>query len=203
MLVLAFILHSSGTTAIVMHLKRNHPGQWASYEEKKNEKKQETATIKKEERESCEMENAEIRFFDIRTHGGRKPFLNKVLCLPNPTLISIALLPVLTTFVSPALSSRPHCPFTHTVLLCKCPLTHCPQVLPDVAEPEVYWSEDDPRAIKAHQGILAQIVLDFQPFNIVNSKGFLVDKRLTMPQLKVHTPPYYADRLEKVKMEEF
>ena len=78
-----------------------------------------------------------------------------------------------------------------------------PQVLPDVAEPEVYWADDDPRAIKAHQGILAQIVLDFQPFTIVHNKGFIIDKRMTMPQLKVHTPWYYADKLEKVNLAGF
>ena len=55
-----------------------------------------------------------------------------------------------------------------TVLLHNHFLTNCPQLVPDVPQPKVYWSEDDPRAIKAHQGILAHIVLDFQPFNIVN-----------------------------------
>ena len=54
-----------------MHLKRNHPAQWSSYEEK-NKKNKETASIKKEEKESCEMENADIRFFDIRSHRGRQ-----------------------------------------------------------------------------------------------------------------------------------
>ena len=72
-----------------------------------------------------------------------------------------------------------------------------------MAEPEVYWADDDPRAIKAHQGILAQIVLDFQPFTIVHNKGFIIDKRMTMPQLKVHTPWYYADKLEKVNLAGF
>jgi hypothetical protein len=66
-----------------------------------------------------------------------------------------------------------------------------------VAEPAVYWAEEDPRARAGHQGIVARLVLDFQPFNMVNNKGFLIDKRLTMPQLKVHTAGYYADKVDK------
>ena len=73
-------------------------------------------------------------------------------------------------------------------------------MLPDVEEPSVYWAEDDPRAIAAHRGILAQIVVDGQPFNIVSSKGFLIDKRLSMPCLNVHFPQFYADKLEKVRI---
>jgi hypothetical protein len=70
-------------------------------------------------------------------------------------------------------------------------------VLPDIPEPSIYWAEDDPRARAGHQGIVARIVLDFQPFNMVNNKGFLVDKRLTMPELKVHGAGYYADKVNK------
>ena len=58
----------------------------------------------------------------------------------------------------------------------------------DVPEPPMYWIDTDPRAEAAHMGIIAQIVLDFQPLSLVNNKGFLIDKRLTMPCLQVHTP---------------
>ena len=44
-----------------MHLKRNHPALWSSYEEKNNKKNKGTASTKKEEKESCDMQNAEIR----------------------------------------------------------------------------------------------------------------------------------------------
>ena len=36
--------------------------------------------IKEEAKESCEMENSEVRFYDVRSSKGRLPFLNKVSC---------------------------------------------------------------------------------------------------------------------------
>ena len=74
------------------------------------------------------------------------------------------------------------------------------QVLPDVPEPVIYWHDSDPRAVAAHKGIIAQMVLDFQPLSMVNNKGFLVEKRLTQPQLLVHTPEWYRDKIEQVKV---
>ena len=38
----------------------------------------EAAAVKKEEVESCEMENSEVRFYDVRSSKGRLPFLAKV-----------------------------------------------------------------------------------------------------------------------------
>ena len=72
------------------------------------------------------------------------------------------------------------------------------QILPDVPEPPVYWIDTDPRAQAAHMGIITQMVLDFQPLSLVNNKGFLIDKRLTLPSLQVHTPWWYQDKIEKV-----
>lgn len=69
--------------------------------------------------------------------------------------------------------------------------------LPDVPESPVYWLDQDPRAEAAHKGILMQLVLDFQPFSMVTNKGFLLDKRLTLPELHIHTPGWYRDRIEK------
>ena len=74
------------------------------------------------------------------------------------------------------------------------------QILPDVPEPPMYWIDTDPRAEAAHMGIIAQIVLDFQPLSLVNNKGFLIDKRLTMPSLQVNTPWWYQDKIEKVNI---
>ena len=34
--------------------------------------------IKEEEVAACEMENAEVRFYDVRSSKGRLPFLKKV-----------------------------------------------------------------------------------------------------------------------------
>ena len=33
--------------------------------------------VKEEVKESCEMENSEVRFYDVRSSKGRLPFLNK------------------------------------------------------------------------------------------------------------------------------
>ena len=35
---------------------------------------------KEEEKAACEMENSEVRFYDVRSSKGRLPFLNKVSC---------------------------------------------------------------------------------------------------------------------------
>ena len=108
--------------------------------------------VKEEMKESCEMENSEVRFYDVRSSKGRLPFLNKVCCC------DVYFSSLCFSFV---------------------------QILPDVPEPPMYWIDTDPRAEAAHMGIIAQIVLDFQPLSLVNNKGFLIDKRLTMPSLQV------------------
>ena len=69
------------------------------------------------------------------------------------------------------------------------------QILPDVPEPPAYWQDSDPRAEAAHLRIISQMVLDFQPFSSLNNKGFLIDKRLTMPNLQIHTPWWYQDEI--------
>ena len=61
-----------------------------------------------------------------------------------------------------------------------------PQLLPDVPEPSSYWSHDDPRALAAHKGIIAEMVLDFQPLSLVNNKGFVISKRQVVEHLKGH-----------------
>ena len=78
---------------------------------------------------------------------------------------------------------------------------HLVQILPDVPEPPAYWLNSDPRAEAAHLGIISQMVLDFQSFSSLNNKGFLIDKRLTMPNLQIYTPWWYQDKIEKVSIE--
>ena len=56
-------------------------------------------------------------------------------------------------------------------------LTFLPQLVPEVPAPSSYWSQDDLRSVAAHRGIIAQIVLDFQPLSIVNNKGFIINNR--------------------------
>ena len=69
----------------------------------------------------------------------------------------------------------------------------------------------------SHKGIVAQMVLDFQPLSLVNNRGFVINTRqvnhshaiwwlyshweflrLTMPQLRLHGPGWYRARIEKV-----
>ena len=52
------------------------------------------------------------------------------------------------------------------------------------------------------RGIVAQLVLDCQPFTLVESRGFLLDKRLTMPELKIHSRRYYVDKVDQVMDED-
>merc|ERR1712112_107992 len=134
--------------AVTNHLAKHHQSEWNAYCETRARKAAVASELKEEVKESCEMENSEVRFYDVRSSKGRLPFLNKIL--------------------------------------------------PDVPEPPVYWIDTDPRAEAAHMGIIAQMVLDFQPLSLVNNKGFLIDKRLTLPSLQVHTPWWYQDKIEKV-----
>ena len=41
-----------------------------------------------------------------------------------------------------------------------------PQLLPDVPEPSSYWSHDDPRALAAHKGIIAEMYILCRVFNM-------------------------------------
>ena len=50
-------------------------------------------------------------------------------------------------------------------------------MLPDVPLPSSYWSQDDPRSLAAHKGVIAQMVLDFQPLSLVTNKGFIINQR--------------------------
>ena len=57
-------------------------------------------------------------------------------------------------------------------------LTFLPQLVPEVPAPSSYWSQDDPQSVAAHRGIIAPIVLDFQPLSIVNNKGFIITGKI-------------------------
>ena len=60
------------------HLEKRHPEEWGAYCEIRKRIKAEVADVKKEEVESCEMENSEVRFYDVRSSKWRLTFLAKV-----------------------------------------------------------------------------------------------------------------------------
>ena len=60
------------------HLEKHHAEEWGAYCEIRKRTKAEVAAVKKEEVESCEMENSEVRFYDVRSSKGRLPFLAKL-----------------------------------------------------------------------------------------------------------------------------
>ena len=74
------------------------------------------------------------------------------------------------------------------------------KVLPNVPEPFVYWADTDPRTKAGHKGILCQIILDFEPFAMVTRGGFLMDKRMSMPNYKVRSPSFYTDLFDDVSV---
>ena len=52
------------------HLEKGHAEEWGAYCEIRKRTKAEVAAVKKEEVESCEMENSEVRFYDVRSSKG-------------------------------------------------------------------------------------------------------------------------------------
>ena len=67
-----------GVTAVTNHLVRQHKDIWEAYVLTRDAKKSSMVNVKKEERENCEMENADIRFTDLRSNAGQLSFLNQV-----------------------------------------------------------------------------------------------------------------------------
>ena len=59
---------------------KHHKAEWDAYSETRSRKATVAAEVKEEAKESCEMENSEVRFYDVRSSKGRLPFLNKVSC---------------------------------------------------------------------------------------------------------------------------
>ena len=73
------------------------------------------------------------------------------------------------------------------------------QVLPSIPEPTDYWADDDSRTISAHQGILSQIILDYQPFHMVSRKGFLMQMKMNLPQYRLRSAEFYQGLVIKVR----
>ena len=70
--------HLSVTGAVVNHLQKNHKPEWDAYAENRTKSNAKKTQAKEEEKVACEMENNEVRFYDIRSSKGRLPFLKKV-----------------------------------------------------------------------------------------------------------------------------
>ena len=68
--------------AIASHLEKYHPAVWNAHCEARKKIANVTAAKKKEEFNACEMENAEVRFYDVRSSKGCLPFFSKLLAFP-------------------------------------------------------------------------------------------------------------------------
>ena len=79
------------TGAVTNHLQKNHKPEWDAYCETRTKANAKKAVAKEEEKVACEMENNEVRFYDVRSSKGRLPFLKKV-GLPDIFLISMMFL---------------------------------------------------------------------------------------------------------------
>ena len=71
-------LFSAATGAIASHLEKYHPAVWNAHCEARKKIANVTAAKKKEDFDTFEMENAEVRFYDVRSSKGCLPFLSKV-----------------------------------------------------------------------------------------------------------------------------
>ena len=79
---------SSATGAVTNHLMKNHKQEWDAYCQMRARTNAKVLEAKEEKKEACEMENSEVRFYDVRSSKGRLPFLQKVGLLSFP-IISI------------------------------------------------------------------------------------------------------------------
>ena len=63
-------LFSAATGAIASHLEKYHAAVWHAHCEARKKIANVTAAKKKEDFDTCEMENAEVRFYDVRSSKG-------------------------------------------------------------------------------------------------------------------------------------
>ena len=57
---------------------KNHKPEWDVYREMRTRSNAKVTQAKVDKKEACEMENSEVRFYDVRSSKGRLPFLQKV-----------------------------------------------------------------------------------------------------------------------------
>ena len=78
LLMYIFNCFLSATGAVTNHLMKNHKQEWDAYCQMRARTNAKVMEAKEEKKESCEMENGEVRFYDVRSSKGRLPFLQKV-----------------------------------------------------------------------------------------------------------------------------
>ena len=78
LLMYIFNCFHSATGAVTNHLMKNHKQEWDAYCQMRARTNAKVMEAKEEKKESCEMENGEVRFYDVRSSKGRLPFLQKV-----------------------------------------------------------------------------------------------------------------------------
>ena len=61
-------------------MSKHHKEVWEAYSETRSRVATVATKAKEEEKAACEMENSEVRFYDVRSRKGRLPFLKKVNC---------------------------------------------------------------------------------------------------------------------------
>ena len=71
------------------------------------------------------------------------------------------------------------------------------QNLPDMVESQLTYAVTDPRARDKHRGILTMMVVDLQPFSIVNNPGFLNYSKLLDPRFTIGSDIFYRRLLDK------
>ena len=55
---------------------KNHKPEWDVYCEMRTRFTAKVNQAKEDKKEACEMENSEVRFYDVRSSKGRLPFLH-------------------------------------------------------------------------------------------------------------------------------
>ena len=68
--------------------------------------------------------------------------------------------------------------------------------LPDFIKSKAKWAFHSEKAQKLHKAIFEEIIIDLQPFTLVDGLGFLRTKQITVPQFEVASSKYYRSLLE-------
>ena len=64
--------------------------------------------------------------------------------------------------------------------------------LPQMFDTQKMWDFNDPRAQRIHKSIFDNhIIMDLQPFTIVNKPGFIRDRAITHKQFQLGSDKYY------------
>ena len=78
---------------------KNHKPEWDVYCEMRTRFTAKVNQAKEDKKEACEMENSEVRFYDVRSSKGRLPWVGQ--CLFFSCLFIMFIFRFFLTFVSP------------------------------------------------------------------------------------------------------